>query len=90
MHVFFVLQVGDRDLLEDVSWRLMPGSRVGLVGANGAGKSTLLRCLTGVRQVRTCWRLMGPRSTSLSNTASHDVGITHLCKHGREPVQTVL
>lgn len=44
-------QVGDRDLLEDVSWRLMPGSRVGLVGANGAGKSTLLRCLTGVRQV---------------------------------------
>jgi len=39
------LQVGDRDLLEGVSWRLMPGDRVGLVGSNGAGKSTLLRCL---------------------------------------------
>ncbi|GAX72848.1 hypothetical protein CEUSTIGMA_g303.t1 [Chlamydomonas eustigma] len=45
------VQVGDRDLLEGVSWRVMPGNRVGLVGANGAGKSTLLRCLTGVRQV---------------------------------------
>lgn len=44
-------KVGDRDLLEGISWRLMPGHRVGLVGANGAGKSTLLRCLTGVRQV---------------------------------------
>lgn len=56
-----MLQVGDRDLLEDVSWRLMPGSRVGLVGANGAGKSTLLRCLTGVRQVRTCLAADGPK-----------------------------
>ncbi len=43
--------MGDRDLLEGVDWKLMPGHRVGLVGANGAGKSTLLRCLTGQRVV---------------------------------------
>eukprot|EP00798_Chlamydomonas_sp_ICE-L_P029123 gene29123-32341_t len=45
------IQVGDRDLLTDVEWKLMPGHRVGLVGANGAGKSTLLKCLIGSRQV---------------------------------------
>ncbi|GIL85713.1 hypothetical protein Vretimale_13175 [Volvox reticuliferus] len=45
------LQAGDRDLLSDVSWRLMPGQRAGLVGANGCGKSTLLRCLAGLRHV---------------------------------------
>ncbi|GLC40935.1 hypothetical protein PLESTB_000965000 [Pleodorina starrii] len=45
------VQAGDRDLLADVSWRLMPGQRAGLVGANGCGKSTLLRCLSGLRGV---------------------------------------
>ncbi|MEW5302176.1 MAG: hypothetical protein WDW36_004981 [Sanguina aurantia] len=45
------VQAGDRDLLEEVEWRLMPGQRVGLVGANGAGKSTLLKCLCGTRKV---------------------------------------
>ncbi|KAG2439392.1 hypothetical protein HXX76_004749 [Chlamydomonas incerta] len=45
------VQAGDRDLLTDVSWKLMPGQRAGLVGANGCGKSTLLRCLSGLRSV---------------------------------------
>jgi len=27
---------GDRDLMSDVQWRLLPGERVGLVGPNGA------------------------------------------------------
>jgi ABC transport system ATP-binding/permease protein len=37
--------VGGRTLLSDVTWRLGPGERVGVVGANGAGKTTLLRLL---------------------------------------------
>ena len=40
---------GDVPLLDDVTWRLAPGERVGVVGANGAGKTTLLRLLTGQR-----------------------------------------
>jgi ATP-binding cassette subfamily F protein uup len=36
---------GGRRLLDDVTWRLGPGDRVGLVGINGAGKTSVLRLL---------------------------------------------
>ena len=39
--------VADKNLLRDVTWRLGPGDRVGLVGVNGAGKTTLLKLITG-------------------------------------------
>jgi ATPase subunit of ABC transporter with duplicated ATPase domains len=35
-------------LLSDITWRLGPGDRVGLVGVNGAGKTTLLRLIEGL------------------------------------------
>ncbi len=38
---------GGPPLLADVTWRLAPGQRVGVLGANGAGKTTLLRVLAG-------------------------------------------
>ncbi|MFC4777707.1 ABC-F family ATP-binding cassette domain-containing protein [Paenibacillus sp. GCM10023252] len=38
---------GDRTLFKDVSFRLLAGEHVGLVGANGTGKSTLMNILTG-------------------------------------------
>lgn len=37
---------GDRTLFKNVSFRLLAGERVGLVGANGVGKSTLMNILT--------------------------------------------
>ncbi|MEU4315999.1 ABC-F family ATP-binding cassette domain-containing protein [Nocardia sp. NPDC024068] len=36
-----------RELVQDLTWRLAPGERVGLVGVNGSGKTTLLRALAG-------------------------------------------
>ena len=44
------LAVGDRTLLDRVTWRLGPGDRVAVVGVNGAGKTTLLRLLLGQLQ----------------------------------------
>jgi ATP-binding cassette subfamily F protein uup len=44
------LAVGDRALLDHVTWRLGPGDRVAVVGVNGAGKTTLLRLLLGQLQ----------------------------------------
>ncbi len=41
------VELGGRRLLQDVTWRLGPGDRVGVVGVNGAGKTTLLRLLAG-------------------------------------------
>ncbi|GAA6213156.1 ABC transporter ATP-binding protein [Hyphomicrobiales bacterium 4NK60-0047b] len=47
---FSKTQRGIVTLLEDVSFSLMQGERLGIVGANGAGKSTLLRLLAGIYQ----------------------------------------
>ena len=40
----------DRVLLEDVSWQIDDGERVGLSGPNGAGKTTLLKMLAGLEE----------------------------------------
>ncbi|MEP7763092.1 ABC-F family ATP-binding cassette domain-containing protein [Sanguibacter sp. 25GB23B1] len=39
-----------RLLFDDVTWRLGPGDRYGIVGVNGAGKTTLLKLLSGRSQ----------------------------------------
>ena len=38
---------GDRAIFEDVSFRLLRGEHIGLVGANGEGKSTFFKIVTG-------------------------------------------
>lgn len=41
---------GDRAIFEDVSFRLLKGEHVGLIGANGEGKSTFMNIVTGKLQ----------------------------------------
>ena len=58
-------------LVQNVSWTMMPGQRVGLVGSNGCGKSTLLRCISGYQKVRhpqslPVWMAFGKAHSSLT------------------------
>ena len=53
------LTVGNRTLVKDLTWRIGPGDRIGLVGVNGSGKTTLLRLLAGERETETGRRVMG-------------------------------
>ncbi|WP_126243602.1 ABC-F family ATP-binding cassette domain-containing protein [Chitinophaga rhizosphaerae] len=40
-------EFGARTIVEDSTWHIVPGDRVGLIGLNGTGKSTLLRIING-------------------------------------------
>ncbi|GAA0216093.1 ABC-F family ATP-binding cassette domain-containing protein [Saccharothrix mutabilis subsp. mutabilis] len=53
------LTVGDRTLVRDLTWRVGPGDRIGIVGVNGSGKTTLLRALAGERELDGGRRIQG-------------------------------
>jgi ABC transport system ATP-binding/permease protein len=53
------VRIGERMLLDRVTWRLGPGDRIGVVGVNGSGKTTLLRALTGERPLDGGRRIQG-------------------------------
>jgi ATP-binding cassette subfamily F protein 3 len=40
-------EFGARVIVEDATWHIHPGDRIGLIGYNGTGKSTLLKVLVG-------------------------------------------
>src|SRR5699024_8096946 len=44
---------GANEVLREVTWRIGPGERTGILGANGAGKSTLLGLIAGTVQPTT-------------------------------------
>nr|WP_240955127.1 ABC-F family ATP-binding cassette domain-containing protein [Rhodococcus sp. 105337] len=48
-----------RELVHDLTWRLGPGERIGLVGVNGSGKTTLLRTLAGELEPSSGRRIQG-------------------------------
>src|SRR5260370_36290399 len=55
--------------LQDVSFRVEQGERVGVIGHNGAGKSTLLKLLAGIYPPSDGRRLVEGRISSLFDIA---------------------
>ncbi len=72
-------------ILEDVSFSIPPGEKVGLVGANGSGKSTLLKLIAGeLRPVRGSVQLVGGGAIGyLPQIPNIDDGATVLDMLGR-------
>ena len=58
---------GDRAIFADVSFRLLKGEHIGLVGANGEGKSTFLNIVTGKlmpNHIKHCGHLLSDSRNS--------------------------
>jgi len=61
-------EFGARVIIEDSTWHIQPGERIGLIGYNGTGKSTLLKLLVGEYQ---------PSKGSVERSRSTTIGYLH-------------
>jgi ABC transport system ATP-binding/permease protein len=66
---------GGRTLLDDVTWRLAPGERVGVVGPNGSGKTTLLDLLAGESPLVTAGRVIRGKTVRLGYLTQDGSGL---------------
>lgn len=44
----FSFQLGEKPILQEISFQVAQGEYVSIIGPNGAGKTTLLKCLNGI------------------------------------------
>jgi ATP-binding cassette subfamily F protein 3 len=61
-------EFGARAIVEDATWHIQPGERIGLIGYNGTGKSTLLKLLVGEYQ---------PSKGTMERSRTTSIGYLH-------------
>jgi len=61
-------EFGSRIIVEDATWHIQPGERIGLIGYNGTGKSTLLKLLVGEYQ---------PSAGTIERSRNTSIGYLH-------------
>lgn len=61
-------EFGARAIVEDATWHIQPGERIGLIGYNGTGKSTLLKLLVGEYQ---------PSAGTVERSRTTSIGYLH-------------
>ena len=66
----------DKAIVEDVTFAMTPGDRIGLIGPNGAGKSTLIKLLAGEL-----------KSLSGNYHSSKEINIGYFAQHQIEQLQ---
>src|SRR5688572_19829125 len=63
---------GEKAVLSDVEWAVLPGDAIGLLGPNGAGKSTLLKSIVGNLPL-VAGELHRPQGLRIGYFAQHQV-----------------
>lgn len=61
-------EFGARVIVEEATWHIQPGERIGLIGYNGTGKSTLLKLLVGQYQ---------PSAGTVERSRTTSIGYLH-------------
>ena len=61
-------EFGARTLLQDATWHIQPGERIGLIGYNGTGKSTILKLFVGE---------YSPSSGTVERSRNTSIGYLH-------------
>ena len=77
---------GDKQVLNDVEWRLAPAERTGILGVNGSGKSTLLGLIDGSVQA-TSGRVKHGKTVKVATLSQR---LDELEDHLDDPVRVIL
>ena len=47
-HLFFTYEASNHPVLKDITFKLLEGEALGVIGLNGCGKTTMSYCLCGI------------------------------------------